>query len=213
MFDLLAGRPSLQAGHEVVMMSSAAWIDESMRQRPGRCGVYVLAAAVIRTGDVDSVRFDAARLAPTPRGRVHYRDATNDERRKLIQAVASMTTAMHVVVMGAGMDNSRQERARSLCMEQLLWQLDERGVEHVSIEARTASLNAKDTATISHLKRRRIITGRLKADFVRPHGPQGDPLLWLPDIVAGAVSSAHGSTVDEHLLAPLALRIDEISLR
>ncbi|MFG2056642.1 hypothetical protein ACGFI9_21730 [Micromonospora sp. NPDC048930] len=196
-------------------MSSAAWIDESMRQRPDRAGVYVLAAAVIRTDDVESVRFEAARLAPTRRGRVHYREADDDERRKMIQAVSSMTAAMHVVVVGAGMDNARQERARRLCMEQLLWQVGQGGVRQVYIEARTESLNAKDRQAITYLKDRRIIPGGIKADFRRPHGPQGDPLLWLPDIVAGAVSSAHGSETQAHLLVPLKplLRVDEIPLR
>ena len=195
-------------------MSSAAWLDESMRQRPDRSGIYVLAAAVIQTGEVEMVRFDAARLAPTPRARVHYRDATDGERRKMVQAVASMTAAVHVVVMGTGMDSSRQERARRLCMEQILWQLDQAGVEHASIETRTASLNAKDTAAIAQFKRRRIISGRIKIDFVRPYGPQSDPLLWLPDIVAGAVSSAHGSAHGQQLLAPLTptLRMSEIEL-
>ncbi|MEU4636931.1 hypothetical protein AB0F90_21210 [Micromonospora chalcea] len=88
-------------------MSSAAWLDESMRQRPDRSGIYVLAAAarppdgvppaVIQTGEVEMVRFDAARLAPTPRARVHYRDATDGERRKMVQAVASMTAAVQLL--------------------------------------------------------------------------------------------------------------------
>ncbi|PPA59942.1 hypothetical protein [Micromonospora chalcea] len=78
-------------------MSSAAWLDESMRQRPDRSGIYVLAAAVIQTGEVEMVRFDAARLAPTSRARVHYRDATDGERRKMIQAVASMTAAVQLL--------------------------------------------------------------------------------------------------------------------
>ncbi|GAB3853513.1 hypothetical protein GCM10029963_44900 [Micromonospora andamanensis] len=196
-------------------MSSTAWIDESMRQHSDRSSVYVLAAAVVSNADVPAARFDAARLAPGRRARVHYRDADDGERRKLVQAVAAITTAAHVVVVGAGMDRRRQERARRVCLERLLWRLDGSEVEQVFIEARTASLNTKDRNAVAQLKQRRIIPGHLRVDFARPHGAEGDPLLWLPDVVAGVVGTAHGSAGRTSLLAPLRtlLRIEEVALR
>lgn len=192
-------------------MSSSAWIDESMRQRNDGSGIYVLAAAVIDDADVPAARSDVAALARGRRRRVHWRDADEADRRKLVQAVGALL-AVHMVVVGIGLDNSRQERGRRQCMQRLLWELSKVEVARAWIEARTPSLNVRDTAAVAAWRAQRILPGSLRVDFARPFGPQGEPLLWLPDIVAGAVSAARWER-DPESLTPLEAVLTEHEIR
>ena len=118
---------------------------------------------------------------------------------------------LHLVVVGIGLTSSRQERGRRLCLRRLLWELGESGVEQVWIESRTPSLNAADTAAVAAMRARREISHKLRISFTYP---SGEPLVWIPDIVAGAVGAAQadGDEQYERLLAPL-LAVHMIELR
>jgi hypothetical protein len=79
-----------------------AWVaygDESTRSGPGT-PVYILAAAVLSSGDGSTVRASLMQLAK-PRRRFHWRDADVPERHKAIELVAGLP-ALHFVVMAAG---------------------------------------------------------------------------------------------------------------
>lgn len=190
--------------------SRSAWIDESIRQRRDGTGMYMLAAAVVDDVDVATVRSEVGTLAPGRRRRAHWHDADDADRRKLVQAVASLPS-VHLVVIGMGLDNSRQERGRRKCMQRLLWELSEMGTSQAWIEARTPTLNVKDAAAVAAWRAQRIIPGALRVDFARPYGPQGEPLLWLPDIVAGAVGAARGDG-DPQFLTPLEPVLTEFTI-
>lgn len=178
-------------------MSWVAYVDESMRQRRDGSGMYVLAAAVVEATSIPHVRDAAAALARGSR-RFHWRDEEPPDRRKAVDMVAGLD-AIHLVVVGVGLDSRRQERGRRLCLTRLLWELDQAGVGQVWLEARTRSLNDHDTAAISALRARKVIIAALRVDFVYP---SEEPLAWLPDIVAGAVSAARGDGENRYL-APL----------
>ncbi|MFT4163921.1 MAG: hypothetical protein QM650_01605 [Microlunatus sp.] len=62
--------------------------------------------------------------------------------------------------------------------------LSELAVSQVWIESRTQSLNRRDQRMIDALRSRRVIPSGLTLDFALP---SVEPMLWLPDIVAGAV--------------------------
>ncbi len=168
-------------------MSWVAYVDESMRQRPDAAGLYVLAAAVFDPVDADELREAMTTLAGRHR-RFHWRDVPHGERGKAVTAVATLD-ALHVVVVGVGLDNPRQERGRRQCMTRLLWELDQSGVTHVWLDARRPIQNAEDQALLSALRARHFLGSELRVGF--QYSIQ-EPLMWLPDIVAGAASAAYG---------------------
>lgn len=178
-------------------MSWSAFVDESMRHRRDGSGIYVLAAAILDQADVAEVRESARGLGQGKR-RFHWRDAMDSDRRRAVAAVARLD-ALHVVAVGVGLDNPRQERARRQCMERLLWELDDCDVSEVWLESRQASQNTKDLAAVAALRARRILRPTMRVDFALP---STEPLVWLPDVVAGAVSAARGDG-DDRYLSPL----------
>ena len=179
-----------------------AYADESMRQRRDGSGLYVLAAALVEEKAVSEVRAAAARLAIGGAGRrVHWRNESPARRRKVVAAVADLDP-IHLVIVGVGLDNPRQERARRLCLQRLLWELQTVDVHQVWLEARTSSLNHKDIALVDLLRVQGVLGPDLRVEHVRPTGMLGEPLLWLADIVAGAVSAARGDGELQYL-APL----------
>lgn len=68
------------------------------------------------------------------------------------------------------------------------------GVSDVSIEARTESLNRRDMRMLDALRSRGTLAAGLAVTFARPIQ---EPMLWLPDAIAGAVS-AHLRGRDSH---------------
>jgi hypothetical protein len=177
-----------------------AYVDESMRQRTDGSGIYVLAAAVIPEDRVADVRESARGLGgPGQRKRrFHWRDAQDRDREAAAVRVASLD-AIHLVAVGAGMDNPRQERARRQCMERLLWELEDCGAKGVWFESRKSHQNALDLAAVAALRARRVLKSAIRVDFALP---SVEPLVWLPDVVAGAVSAARGDG-DERFVSPL----------
>lgn len=70
------------------------------------------------------------------------------------------------------------------------------------IESRTAAQDRADLAAVAAWRSRGELPATLRVDFGRAYGPNGEPLLWLPDIMAGAVSAARGDK-NPQFLAPL----------
>lgn len=164
-----------------------AWVDESMHTRGGVLtdGIYILAAAVADPETCDPIRDELRRLLPGRARRLHWRDENARRRRVIAGAVASLDVAQTVVI-GAPLDQHRQERARRLCMEKLLHELAALGVSHAWVERREASLNRRDRQMVNVLRARHAIPATLTVDFIHP---EGEPMLWLPDVAAGAVGA------------------------
>ncbi|MFD7026267.1 hypothetical protein [Promicromonospora sukumoe] len=164
-----------------------AWVDESMRAaRDGREGLYLLAAVVADPEACEVVRETLQMLLLRGARRLHWRDESGERRRKIAAALGALDVA-HVVVVGAPIDHRRQERARAICMERLLYELDQLGVREVNLESRHSSLNKRDIRLVDALRLRGSISSGIVVDFALPND---EPMLWAPDAVAGAVSSA-----------------------
>jgi hypothetical protein len=148
-------------------------------------GRYVLAAAVIEQTDVEAARETVRGLALRNRLPFHWRLEQPPRRSKAVDLVAELT-ALHLVVVGAPLNPAKQERARRLCLARLLHELEVAGVEQVWLEARTPSLNARDIAAVRALRSRRVIHHEIRVDH---RYPSDEPLLWIPDIVAGVVGA------------------------
>lgn len=189
-------------------MTWVAYVDESMRMpAAGAAGRYILAAAVLHADDVEKTR-EAVRRPLERRGRrFHWRDTLPAARGEAVGVVAGLS-AVHLVVVGAPLDPRRQERGRRLCLEQLLHKLEASGVSTVSLEARTPTLNKKDLFAVGAWRAQHVISHGLRIDHVFP---SAEPLLWVPDIVAGAVAAAYGGA--GHWRDALAPLLDEFPVQ
>jgi hypothetical protein len=73
------------------------------------------------------------------------------------------------------------------CIERLLSQLASRGIARVVFDRRHKELDARDRAMLTALQRQQSLPAALRASW---EPAANEPLLWLPDIAAGAASLA-----------------------
>jgi hypothetical protein len=171
-------------------------------------GLYLLATTVADPGECDPIRDTLRGLLVGRTPRLHWRDQT-PRRRRFIAGVLADLAVTHTVVVGMPLDQARQERARRQCMERLFHELHALAVVRVWIEARTASLNNRDQTMIAALRSRQVLPDSLTFDFARP---VQEPMLWLPDAIAGAVGM-HYRKDDDSPYQSIADRITEHSIR
>ncbi|MGW1043693.1 hypothetical protein [Streptomyces sp. NPDC002547] len=165
------------------MSTSTAWSDESFQEHDD-AGFYIIAAAVIEDEAHDQAREEMLRLqAKHAPEKLHWTKRDNAERAELARAVAALD-GLHVVAVGAPVRPRRQERARAHCLNLLVCELHGFGVEHLFMEARDQVLNGRDIATVQQAR----YALPKDAVFRLDHLPgAAEPLLWVADIVAGAV--------------------------
>lgn len=163
-----------------------AWVDESVRETGVPTPMYLLGASL--TQDTAQQEVSEALLRLAPRGRkLHWRDLGDRGRNTMLEFLPSLRIE-HVVVIAAPLRSGiKQERARGQCFQQLLWELQQRNVDHVTFEARTPAQDKADKRRVDGLRSRHLIPRSLRADWV-PGANQ--PLLWTPDLVLGAVGQA-----------------------
>lgn len=187
-------------------MILSAYVDESIRAAAGD-GVYVLAAAVLPVAAEARVRDAIMTVVVNGDGRFHWHREGPKARRRAVRVLATLDEVAHHVVVGCRMDPKRQERARACCMERLLFELDRKGVEAVRLEARGDRGNSRDITTVTNLRRTKVIGSKIHVSHAYP---SREPLLWLPDIVAGAVSAGEKPSEAGHFveIAGLIVRYD-----
>lgn len=166
----------------------SAWGDESMRFAASP-KAYVLAAALIEGQLTDDVR-EVVRPLRVAGTKLHWRDLDRRQRDKVVDVVAGLE-ALHLVVIATPLDPRRQERARAKCIQRMLSHLGGLGVHQMVLEQRTESLNRLDQKLITKLRGTRAFPAFLTVDFRQP---SKEPLLWLPDVVAGAVGEELADT-------------------
>ena len=167
--------------------SLSAWVDESVIVGPaGGSGTYTMAAAVTDHGRCDELRHVLTDLAIKPGVRLHWVSESVKRRDLIAEAIGRMDIAA-ILTVGTSMERSRQERARRCCLERLLYELDQFGVSEAWLESRAAAQDRRDLRLVDSARRKRLISHELQVGFARP---TGEPMLWLPDAVAGAMSAA-----------------------
>lgn len=181
-----------------------AWVDESMLVRD-QDGTYLLAAVIADPASCEDTRQVLRALRTGREPKLHWNTEKPARRTRIAAAVAALNIPA-VVVIGAPLDHRRQERARRCCMETLLPHLATMGVGQVWLEARTASLNTKDHHHVEALRGRRLLTSALRVDIAQP---SVEPMLWLPDVVAGAVGAARRG--EDCYLQPLRPLLTELT--
>jgi hypothetical protein len=165
------------------------FVDESMRAG----GLYVVAAVIV-PGDLDNARQAVKSVLLPHQPRFHWRAESDEQRHRMLEQVRALSTAAPAYVCRSV---SRRERARRLCLDRLLWDLIGRDVDLLVFESRQARNDHKDQKAIADAQRAKRAPLELRHVFERPHR---EPLLWLPDAVAGAVATAVGDGVDDYLV-------------
>jgi hypothetical protein len=183
--------------------SSFALIDESFRVVQG--GHYLLAAALIRADEIDETR--AAIRAAIPSTLAHFRWAKENEdlRAKMLSTVDSLDLRSLVVVTTPVVPR-RQERARALCIERMVWELRTRDKRmHLLFESR-GNQDVADRRVLAGLQRRQVMPEEWTYGF----GTKADPALWIPDAVGGVVMARRCERADTFADALGALTVIEI---
>jgi hypothetical protein len=136
--------------------------------------------------DLENTRQGVADLATASGLRFHWRKEMHSRRFNAVNMIQRLPV-LHLVVVGTPLDPSRQERGRRLCLRQLLLELEVHGVSWVVMEARTRSLNNKDMSAVNAWRSQHLISHTTRIEHA---DPAAEPLLWLPDIVAGATNAS-----------------------
>jgi hypothetical protein len=167
--------------------SLTAWVDESVIvDRGTRTGIYTLAAAVADPTACDDIRVGLRSLTPGRAERLHWAHES-PKRRDAIAAFLATIDIAAVVVVGTSMIASKQERARRCCLERLLFELGRSGVTDVWLETRSAAPDRRDIKLVDSARNKGLTPVDLQVRFGRP---KEEPMLWIPDAVAGAVTAA-----------------------
>lgn len=181
-----------------------AWVDESMHVDHG---IYLLVAVVCDPTGCDPYRDTLRSLLDTSQPKLHWGQESPDRRTKIIETVSGFDMTS-VVVIGTPMHKRKQERARAVCMESLTIHLAEQGVTQIYLEERESSLNTRDHRVIESIRGKKLIPTELRVDVERP---SIEPMLWLPDIVAGAVGQERVRGVSDYV-DPLRSIITELNI-
>src|SRR5580765_8597786 len=123
---------------QVGFATKHAWVDESMRfGSDGPGPVYILAAVVSDLAGSDDARDELRSLLLRGQKRIHWRDEDHARRMLIAKTIARLDLTA-VVVVGARLVESKQERARRQCLRRLLHELELLGVSRVLLESRGA---------------------------------------------------------------------------
>jgi len=165
-----------------------AWVDESIVVgRIGTDGAYPIAAAVADPAACDDVKDQLRALTIGRTGRLHWANESAKRRDAITALIASADLAA-IVVVGSPMLGPKQERARRCCLERLLHKLAVFGVGDVWLESRSVVPDRRDIRLVDSARRKGLVPDRLVLGFAKP---KEDPMLWIPDAIAGAVTAAN----------------------
>jgi hypothetical protein len=161
-----------------------AYVDESEPRQDIDPGTYVLCAAVLSFDSQEGHRELMRALKRPHQKKVHWHEEASDKgRAALVDSVAAMA-AEHLVVVRLGDTETRSERRRRLCLERLCYELHALGVSDVIIESRGPS-DGLDRKLVDTMRAKKLIDSTLRIEHLP--GP-AEPLLWVPDVVCGAVA-------------------------
>jgi hypothetical protein len=163
-----------------------AFVDESEPRQDRDPGTYILCAVVLPIDSQIESRERMRNLKLPHQTKVHWHEESSVKgRTALVESVASIA-AEHLVVVRLGDTASRSERRRRQCLERLCYELHTLGVTRVVIESRGPS-DKLDRHLIDTMRAKKVIDSTLRIEHIP--GP-AEPLLWMPDVVCGAVSQA-----------------------
>lgn len=163
-----------------------AYIDESSARRPPRNQEYMVCAAILESDDLDTVRAELRPLLLPGQIKLHWTDERTSRRRKIVETLSTIDSMQAVITHRSAL-SKKTERYRRKCLEQMYFELSSMGIRNVTLESRQEAQNSKD---IEHIV---ALQGQGQGAGIRLQHVRGgdDPLLWIPDIVLGALNSVY----------------------
>ncbi len=168
-----------------------AFADESFHEDTTG-GFYVLAAAVLpvaRHDELREVMLDI-RCGGRRSSKLHWYPMDHQEKLDVTKRVADFDE-LQVVTVGSPVRPKRQERGRRLCLQRLVTELHGAGVDTLIAEARQDDLNKRDIDSVRYA--RRLLPKGTRFQIEHRFGAD-EPLLWIADVVAGAVRARINGT-------------------
>ena len=157
-----------------------AFGDESVRM-VGEPPFYLLGATLV-TLESRSRLIDIANLRPPGAAKLHWRDMGYKLQRQSLGIIADLGFRS-LVAIARPLDGRRQERARRKCLERMLTRLGAEGIDELLLESRGESLDSRDLDFVKHARASRRI-GPCAVNHIEA---AGNPALWIPDQVVGAM--------------------------
>jgi hypothetical protein len=176
-----------------------AYVDESLRLTGA--GLYLVTAAVVINDQAEQARHRLRKVLTGRQDRFHWNDAGERQRGRMLETIVAIGPV--VMAYACSPLPTRQDRARGLCVRSLVWDLQELDVRHVTFESRQDRNDRKDADTIERARRARAASPELTYAFSRP---RAEPLLWVADALAGAIS-AHVADANSAYLDRLSVEL------
>jgi hypothetical protein len=177
-----------------------AFVDESFRlDGTGRSGAYLFAAVTVAADREDELRVRLKHALPGRLTRFHWRKDRDEIRQRALEVMRT-SDILGLTVYRLGVSVSAAERARQHALWNLVQYLRETDVHDLVFEARERRQNAKDERTLHSISRTTVSSDRFRYSFSRP---LDEPLLWLPDYLAGACGEALRSGGSDRYVASL----------
>jgi len=149
-------------------------------------GLHIFAAVICDAAGYDPACDTLRSLRTNGQLTLHWGAESSQSREKIIDVIASINMAS-VVVVGTPLNRKKRDRARAVYMEMLVIANIGKDVAHVLLEERSPSLNNRDFRLVDAICGKKLIPCQMRIDVARP---SVEPMLWLPDVVAGAVGAA-----------------------
>ena len=159
-----------------------AFADESSRTGDGV--IYLIALVMVPSHRTVELRGLLRGMLPAGQRRFHWRSDNRRLRGAMLDAihVAGLQSAVFVKKPTV---RTNQRRCRALCLEAALWHVKSIEIAELVIESRGAQ-DQDDRRTVVTAQKAGNSDPTLRYSFARP---LEEPLLWLPDAIAGAVSA------------------------
>ena len=172
----------------------AAWGDESGSNPRVDPGVFLLGAVMASPEETAGAREAMSTMLPAGASKVHWSQTDPRRRRLLIAQIADLPVSALVVVR-SGSPDEPAERRRRKCFTHFALELEARGCTRLTLESRGTRADGRDRTMLDALRASRTVSPALRLD----HLPgSADPLLWIADVLCGAVVAARSGR-PEHL--------------
>lgn len=163
-----------------------AFLDESSANRGEAQQEYLVCAALIPDFECDDLRDQLGPLLLPGQVKVHWTDESERRRQEIVARIVELGP-INVVISHLDARRRKVERYRRKCLERTYHELIDMQVYDLTLECRTDNQDRDDLAHIVAL-RGQGMDRQLRIS----HRRGGDePLLWIADVVLGAVNSAH----------------------
>ena len=167
-------------------MDVRAFVDESFRRDRSGAGVYLFAAVTVAAEHEDEIRVRLEHALPGRLERFHWRKDREEVRNRALDVMRSVEI-VGLTVFQRGVPEAAAERARHHALWNLVQCMRDANVHDLVFEARERSQNNKDMRTLHSISRSKVSSERFRYAFNRP---LDEPLLWLPDYLAGVCGEA-----------------------